>query len=219
MKKTLITSLLALLLAAAMATSAAAQTTVRARTGTGGAEYRFVEAIHQYESGVLTGAGYTDAGDPRNYTNVGGQQAVYGGGGYAFSLFGTTVQAIGFVQQNNGPEQDDAATSFVPWVLASRKVGPVVATGNYFAVTPADGDGSTTQVLEHVKGEYDFGQHLGVGFLAGVGYAGTKAGDGPWENRPFVTGTIKTPLGNFEVWGQRNPSSDVTFQIRYMQTF
>lgn len=211
-------SLAALVLAffAGTATTSA-QTTVTARTGTDSQTYRFSEVIHQAKNGVLTGVGYNDAGDVRDYTNTGGLQNTYGGAGYAFNVGGTQVQAIGFVNQANGDGPADSQTTISPWILATRRVGPIVGTANYFSFVPVGDDGSqpVVHVLEQAKAEYA----LTPNWLAGAGYSGSKAGEDGWAHRPFVTVTRKTPIGNFEVWAQRPAEGQSAFQLRYGRSF
>ena len=65
------------------------------------------------------------------------------------------------------------------------------------------------------KVEYDF-KH----FKAGAGYGAYQLGDGPWQNKPFLTATLKAgKLGNFELWLQRLPGNDAQLQVRYAKAF
>lgn len=204
--------LLAALGAFLIASIASAQTTVTARAGIDDGVYRFVEVINQQDNGILTGAGYVDTGDPRDYTNLGTQQEVYAGAGYAFEVAGVSVLAIGFLDRTTG---DAAQTTVVPWVVGSRQLGRAIASGNYFIYTPADGEGDVLQVVENAKVEYP----LGSRWLAGVGIAATKAGEAEWQERPFLTATYKASAGNFELWALRGLQSEVSFQLRYQRTF
>lgn len=196
-----------------LATTVAAQTTVTARAGIDDVTYRFVEVIQQFSNDTLAGAGYIDTGNPRDFTNIGGQQEVYAGLGYTFNVAGVNILAIGFVDRTTG---DAAQTSIVPWVVAGRQLGRAIASGNYFIYTPADGDGDAVQILENAKVEYP----LGSRWLAGVGYAATKVGEGPWVDKPFITATYLAAAGNFELWAQRPTSGEgVSFQLRYSRAF
>lgn len=182
-------------------------TTLTARVGTDSAAYNFAEVIHEYDNGLLTGAGWTSSDTPDN------NREVYGGAGAAFDLLGVKVLAIAFVDQTAGKETD-AQTSLVPWLVATRKVGSVISTANYFAYTPIGDGAETLHVLEHAKAEYDFGR-----YRAGAGYAATKSGDAPWQHKPFVSVTRETRIGAFEVWAQRPAEGQSTFQLRYSRTF
>lgn len=203
------------LLALFVTTSAMAQTTVDARTAVGAGDYRFVQAIQEFDNGLLTGGGYTDRGDVRDYTNTGGWQDGYGGMGYAFMAPGdVAVKALAFVNQGNGDGTADSRTSVMPWVLASRAFGKVNTEANYYAFRHVGGEGGdVVHVLEHAKAEYA----LGDNWLAGVGDAAVGSG-GVWDNTPFVTVTRKMGVGNMEVWFQR-PNGENAVQVRFHRGF
>lgn len=200
-------TLLCLIAMALTPSLASAQTTITARTGAGSEPYVFAEALHQYDNGLLTGAGYAGIDTPND------NRETWAGLGATFRISGVRVLAVAHVDQTSG-NVTDPQTSILPWLLATKTVGRVIGTANYFVYTPV-GDGEAVQVLEHAKTEY----RLSTRWLAGAGYAGRKAGDGAWVSKPFVTATYESKLGAFEVWAQRPGPGEETFQLRYKRAF
>lgn len=205
------TSILAALLLTLLPTTTNAQTSLTARIGTDTATYHYVEVTHQYSNNLITGIGYADANDPKAARDV------WSGIGRAFTTKRVNLIAIAWVDSATGTDAD-GTVSVQPWLLATTTVGPIIGTANYILNKPvrtaSGADGETTQTLEHAKAEVDLGP-----VLAGIGYAGTKTGDGEWQSKPFVTTTYQSPLGDFEVWLQRPASGLSTLQLRYSRTF
>lgn len=205
--KRLITLAILLMASPALAQSTGGATTITARTAAGAdAEYAYAEALHEYSNGLLTGVGYVGTDTPND------NREGYAGVGYTFNVAGVKVLAVGYFDQTGGKETD-AQTSVLPWLLATRTVGRVVGTANYFSYTPVGDGADTLYVVEHAKAEY----RLAARVLGGVGYAGVKSGSGPWSHRPFVTGTYQSSIGDFEIWVQRRPEAgdDAAVQVRY----
>ena len=185
----------------------AAQTTVTARVGTDSEAYHFAEVVQQLDNDTLIGAGYLGTDTPD------ANREAWAGIGRAFNVAGVNILAIGFVDQTGG-DATDAQTSIQPWLLATRNFGKVVGTANYLIYTPV-GDGEVIQVLEHAKSEY----RISGSWLAGAGYAAVKVGDAEWQHKPFLTTTLLTKLGSFEVWAQRPREGASSFQLRYQRNF
>jgi hypothetical protein len=99
----------------------------------------------------------------------------------------------------------------VAYNLAPKLGGQMV----YFPYLPLNEAGRVQHVLERAKLEYDFGR-----VKLGGGYAGYRFGDGDWQNKPFVTASIKAgPVGAVELWLQHLPGNRLTVQVRYAKTF
>jgi hypothetical protein len=66
-------------------------------------------------------------------------------------------------------------------------------------------------VLERAKLEYALKKRWKIG----AGYAGTKPVGGHWANKPFLTTTLSSKEGAFEVWLQKIPAG-TQVEIRYV---
>jgi len=85
----------------------------------------------------------------------------------------------------------------------------------YFPYLPLNKAGRMQHVLERAKLEYSF-KH----FKAGGGYGAYQFGDSPWQNKPFITSTLKCGrFGNLELWLQKMPRGNPQVQVRYEKTF
>jgi hypothetical protein len=79
---------------------------------------------------------------------------------------------------------------------------------------PLDNAGLKQVVLERTKIEYGFAP----AFKLGVGYGAYQAGDEEWQNKPFITATLRPfggKFGSFELWLQKLPGDKSQVQIRY----
>src|ERR1041385_4019239 len=81
----------------------------------------------------------------------------------------------------------------------------------YFPYIPVNGSGRKQHVLERAKLERKFTNR----WKAGAGIGGYKFGDEPWSTRPFLTTTLSTRWGAWELWLQRLPENKPQLQIRY----
>lgn len=186
-----------------------ASTVITARVGfapNNEVNYRFVEVLHQRPDGGIYGAGFVDQGSPTEARDV------YAGLGHAIKVPGAAISAVAFISRTAG---SDAAhtTSVVPWVLVRSSYKQVRGTANYFVYAPVDSTEGVTQSLEQAKAEWDFGTALGGGGIS------SQSVNGRWTTTPFISGTLKHPLGNFEVWLQSPADDDRAFQLRYQRAF
>ncbi len=104
-----------------------------------------------------------------------------------------------------------------PWtsigytVSRTRLIGQTV----YFFYVPLNQAGRIQHVLDRAKLEYDFRR-----FRLGAGYAGYKYAEEGWQNRPFLTWSIKAGrAGSFEFWAQRLQARTYQVQLRYLVAF
>jgi hypothetical protein len=154
--------------------------------------------------------GYIDFGETKQY-----REFFIGAGWTVFSSKHFRFIEEGMIDQALGPASEHA-TYFVPWSFApfnitTRLGGEIV----YFPYLPLNKQGRIQHVLERAKVEYDFAH-----FKAGAGYSADRFGDGPWQDKPFMTATLKAgKLGNFEFWLQRLPGDHAHLQVRYTKVF
>jgi len=80
----------------------------------------------------------------------------------------------------------------------------------YFAYLPLNDPGRFHHVLERAKLEYALKENWKIG----AGYAGVNFPGSPWLNKPFLTTTISTKAGDFELWLQKIPAG-AEVQLRY----
>ena len=172
--------------------------------------YRFVEGFQGRGRWIYPDAGYIDFGEARQY-----REFFIGAGGTVFTSKHLKFVEEGFIQQAVGPASAKATylvlQTFAPFSFTPRLGGEVL----YFPYLPLTREGRVQHVLERAKLEYDF-IHLKVG----AGFGAYQFGDGPWQNKPFLTTTVKAgALGNFEFWLQRLPGNHAHLQVRYAKVF
>ena len=103
----------------------------------------------------------------------------------------------------------------MPWSYIGYRLTPRLGgETSYFPYLPINKAGRIQHVLERAKLEYDFKR-----VKLGGGYAAYRYGNDSWQNKPFVTTTLKAGyLGNVEFWLQRMPVNQVQLQVRYSKT-
>lgn len=158
---------------------------------------------------VLPDVYYIDFGSNR-YREVG----LGGGSDLLHFKFLNFTQEVYFAQ-TTGPAANGALYlvpwSYVGYALTSRLKGETV----YFPYVPLNRAGRIQHVLERAKLEYYF-KH----FKVGAGYGGYKYGAGNWQQKPFLTTTVRGgDLGELEFWLQRLPGNHMQAQIRYKVSF
>lgn len=98
-----------------------------------------------------------------------------------------------------------------PWTLVDVRFTPLLTSEVvYFPYIPLNRSAHFQQVLERAKLEYAPGK----AWKFGAGYGGYRFSDLPWQNRPFVTTTLSTRAGSFELWLQKMPGG-AQVQLRY----
>jgi hypothetical protein len=113
-----------------------------------------------------------------------------------------------------------SASKSAKYVLDWTKVDYKFSTkigGNavYYAYLPLNAGAYFHQGIERAKVEYDFGR-----FKLGAGYAWSKAGGKPGQNKPMFVPTLKLgKFGSLEFWAQRIPGNHFLAQVRYAGFF
>jgi hypothetical protein len=107
----------------------------------------------------------------------------------------------------------NGALYLLPWTWVTYQLTSRIGGETYYLpYVPLNNSGTLQHVLERAKLEYSWSH-----FKLGSGYAGYKAGSGSWQNRPFVTGTLRgNKLGELELWLQRLPENKLQLQLRYV---
>lgn len=167
--------------------------------------YHFVEVFQVRRRWVYPDIGYVDFGH-NNYREV------FAGGGYTF-VNGKHVTAVGelLYEQALGPSTHNDRW-LVPWTILQYRITPKLGgEASYFAYAPLSSTAIVQHVLERSKLEYKIKSRWKIG----VGYAGKKAENNPWQNKPFLTTTFITKEGDLEFWLQRLPQNILQVQFRY----
>jgi hypothetical protein len=167
--------------------------------------YHFAEVFQVRHRWVFPDIGYVDFGH-NNYREF------FAGGGYTF-VQGKRVTAVGelLYEQALGPSTHGDRW-LVPWTLLQYRITPKLGgEASYFAYAPLSSTAIVQHVLERSKLEYRVKSHWKIG----VGYAGKKAKNNPWQNKPFLTTTFITKEGDLEFWLQRLPRDILQVEFRY----
>jgi hypothetical protein len=183
-----------------------------ARMGmTNKATYHLVEAFQQRGRWIVPDVGYIDFNRAGEY-----REFFIGGGAVLHDSKHLTIIEEGYIDRASGPKSG-GATYFQPWTLVGYRITPKIGGQTvYFPYLPLNKAARIQHVLERAVMEYDLGRH----FKVGGGYAAYQFGNGPWENKPLITATIKTTdYGSFEFWLQRVPGNHASAQIRYFKVW
>ena len=167
--------------------------------------YHFVEVFQVRRRWVYPDIGYVDFGH-NNYREV------FAGGGYTF-VSSKHVTAVGelLYEQALGPSTHNDRW-LVPWTILQYRITPKLGgEASYFAYAPLSSTAIVEHVLERSKLEYKIKSRWKIG----VGYAGKKAENNPWQNKPFLTTAFITKEGDLEFWLQRLPQNILQVQFRY----
>ena len=116
----------------------------------------------------------------------------------------TWTEELYFVQAT-GPASKSARYLW-PWTLVQFRFTPKL----YFPYLPLNSSARIQHVLERSKFEYAVTKSWHVG----VGYGGYKFADSEWQHKPFLTTTLSTHAGGFELWLQKLPGG-AQVQLRY----
>jgi hypothetical protein len=167
--------------------------------------YHYVEVFQVRGKWVYPDIGYVDFGH-NNYREF------FAGGGYTF-LGGKHITAVGelLYEQALGPSTHNDRW-LVPWTILQYRITPKLGgEASYFAYAPLSSTAIVQHVLERAKLDYKIKSHWKIG----AGYAGKKAENNPWQNKPFLTATLITKGGDVEFWLQRLPQNILQVQVRY----
>lgn len=190
------------------------QTVVILRTGFSSQEghartYDFAEVYQAHGRWIPIDVGYFDSSKPGDY-----REGFVGGGATILNTKRVTMVEEGYLDVAGG-SKSGGALYFQPWTLFIFRVTPKVNTEVvYFPYLPLNDAGRVQHVLERVKGEYDFGR-----VKIGGGLGGYKFDGQAWQNKPFVSTTLKSfGHGALEFWGQKMPKGG-QLQVRYVGVF
>jgi hypothetical protein len=167
--------------------------------------YHFAEVFQIRGKWIYPDIGYVDFGH-NNYREF------FAGGGYTF-VNGKHITAVGelLYEQALGPSTHQDRW-LVPWTILQYRITPKLGgEASYFAYAPLSSTAIVQHVLERAKFEYKIKPHWKIG----AGYAGKKAENNPWQNKPFLTTTFITKEGDVEFWLQRLPQNILQIQLRY----
>jgi len=106
----------------------------------------------------------------------------------------------------------NGAKYLLPWTYVTYQLtNKIGGEAYYLPYLPLNSAGTLQHLLERAKLEYSW-----THFKLGSGYSGYQSGGGPWQSRPFLTGTVRGGrLGDFEVWVQRLQQNKLQLQLRY----
>lgn len=112
--------------------------------------------------------------------------------------------------QATGPAAGSAAY-LQPFTILRLFFTPKISgEAEYFAYLPLNDSAKFHNVLERTKIEYAVKKRWKIG----AGYAGVNRLGTAWQNKPFITTTISTEAGAFELWLQRIPNG-AQAELRY----
>ncbi len=165
----------------------------------------YVEVIQSRGRWIAPDVYYIDFGSNK-YREVG-----VGGGATLFTSAHFNIDQEAYIDQAFGPAAH-GALYLVPWTYFGYRISPRLRGETvYFPYFPLNQAGRIQHILERAKMEYYFKR-----FKIGAGYAGYRFGDRDWQNKPFLTTTLRGgALGDLEFWLQRLPGNHVQAQIRY----
>jgi hypothetical protein len=157
--------------------------------------YHYLEVLQLRGKWVYPDIGYSDFGR-NNYRHDSKRMTLFG---------------VLFFDQTSGPA-GRSARYLMPWTMLQFRFTPKFTNETvYFVYLPLNDSARIQQVPERTKFEYA----LEKPWKVGAGYGGYKYGDAGWQRKPFVTATISTRAGAFELWLQRMPGG-AQVQFRYM---
>jgi hypothetical protein len=200
-----------LIFSASIAYGQETDTFVVARMGMqNAATYHYLESFQTRGKWIGPDVYYIDFGK-NNYREV-----AIGVGYTPITMKHFTVAEELYLDQSLGSGSGNA-TFLLPWTYIGYSIPKTKLSGEavYFPYLPLQKQGRLQQVIERAKLEYDF-KH----FKLGGGYGAYQYGDGDWQNKPFVTTTVKVgKFGSLEFWLQKMPTGTAQVQIRYATVF
>jgi hypothetical protein len=168
------------------------------------ATYHFLELLQMRGRWVYPDVGYVDFAHD-NY-----REGFIGAG--AMLLHNkrvTLIEELYFDQAFGSAAQ--GARYLQPWTMLQLRFTPKFTNETvYFPYLPLNSSGRIQQVLERSKFEYAVKKT----WKAGMGYGGYRYGGLEWQNKPFLTTTLSSAAGDFELWLQKIPGGGEV-QLRY----
>jgi len=166
--------------------------------------YHFLEFLQARRKWIYPDIGYVDyaTGSYRELF-LGGGRTLYNGKPL------TLIEELYFVQAT-GPAAGSARYIW-PWTMLQVRFTPKLANETvYFLYVPLNDSARVQHVLERSKLEYSLNRR----WKMGGGYGGYKFAETKWQNKPFVTATFSSRIGDFEAWLQKLPVG-AQVQVRY----
>ena len=164
----------------------------------------YLEFVQIRNRWIYPDIGYVDFGHS-NYRElfIGGGRTLIGRKRFNWEQEMLYVQAFG--QAAHG------ARYLQPWSLLRVQFTPKLSSeASYFLYIPVNSPAQLHHVLERAKVEYAVASHWKIG----AGYAALKYAASSLQNKPFLTTTLTTNEGAFELWLQRIPGG-AQVQLRY----
>ena len=168
------------------------------------ATFHYLQFLQIRANWIYPDIGYADYGK-NNY-----REFFFGGGRILYNgKFVTWIEELYFVQ-SAGPAAHSARYLW-PWTMLQVRFTPKLASETvYFFYAPLNDSARIQHVIDRSKAEY----RLSRSWKIGAGYSGYKFADMDWQNKPFLTATLLTRAGAFEVWLQKVPAG-AELQLRY----
>lgn len=172
--------------------------------------YNFAEIYQTRGRWIYPDTGYVDFSRPSLYREI-----FIGGGAILANTKHITLIQEAYFSQATGP-LSNGAMYFQPFTLLLYRITPRLGGMIiYFPYLPLNTPARVQHVLETAKIEYDF-KHCKIG----AGYGGYKHAQNQWQNKPFITTTLKAGrFGALEFWLQKLPGHRAQVQIRYSKNF
>lgn len=137
------------------------------------------------------------------------RECFIGGGRTLYNGKKLTVTGELYFVQATGPTARSARYLWPNAVVDLRLTPKLTAQTSYVLYVPLNQSARVQQVLERVKVERTLGR-----WKVGAGYGAYQYGTGLWQSKPFVTTTVSTKAGSFEIWIQKMPVGS-QLQVRY----
>lgn len=166
--------------------------------------YHYVEFFHTSGDWVYPDVGAVD------FAHGGYRELFVGGGRTVYNSKAVTWIAELYFAQAVGSAAQGARYVW-PWTLIDLRFTPqLTLEAVYFPYVPLDHAAHVQHVLERAKVEFAPSKT----WKLGAGYGAYQYGGQAWQNKPFVTTTVNTRLGSFELWLQKLLGSGQV-QLRY----
>lgn len=121
----------------------------------------------------------------------------------------TWVEELYFAQAVGSAAQH--ARYLWPWTLVDVRFTPRLSSEIvYFPYVPLNRAAHVQHVLERAKAEYAPTRT----WKFGAGYGAYQFSGQAWQHKPFITTTLSTTVGSFELWLQKMPEGGQV-QLRY----
>lgn len=166
--------------------------------------YRLVEFSQQRGRWILPDLGAYDS-------SAGKDKLLFTGAGAEFRI-GRRIDytQIVYFAQDVGPGSHAARMLWV-WPVLDVDLGRRwMAEGVAYPTIPLNRAAQTGFDIDRIKLERELTRR----FSAGAGYSASLCTGKPWDNKPFVTTTVRSRAGSFEFWLERIDAG-AQVQVRY----